>query len=70
MADTAAAPKRAADRIRETARDLFYRQGIRAVGVDQIVTEAGVTKPSLYRAFGSPGWSAITRWKRSKKSRL
>ena len=53
MADTAAAPKRAADRIRETARDLFYRQGIRAVGVDQIVTEAGVTKPSLYRAFGS-----------------
>lgn len=46
-------PKRAAERIRETARDLFYRQGIRAVGVDQIVSEAGVTKPSLYRAFSS-----------------
>ncbi len=53
MAETAAAPKRAADRIRETARDLFYRQGIRAVGVDRIVSEAGVTKPSLYRAFAS-----------------
>jgi AcrR family transcriptional regulator len=44
-------PKRAADRIRESARDLFYRQGIRAVGVDEIVTHAGVTKPSLYRSF-------------------
>ncbi|MEP9375851.1 TetR/AcrR family transcriptional regulator [Aquabacter sp. CN5-332] len=47
------APKRAADRIRESARELFYAQGIRAVGVDQIVTKAGVTKPSLYRAFPS-----------------
>lgn len=44
-------PKRAAERIRESARDLFYRQGIRAVGVDEIVTRAGVTKPSLYRSF-------------------
>jgi AcrR family transcriptional regulator len=48
-----AVPKRAADRIRESARDLFYRQGIRAVGVDEIVTRAGVTKPSLYRSFTS-----------------
>jgi AcrR family transcriptional regulator len=47
------APKRAADRIRESARDLFYRQGIRAVGVDEIVHHAGVTKPSLYRSFPS-----------------
>jgi AcrR family transcriptional regulator len=45
--------KRAAERIRESARDLFYRQGIRAVGVEEIVTRAGVTKPSLYRAFPS-----------------
>jgi AcrR family transcriptional regulator len=44
-------PKRAAERIRESARDLFYRQGIRAVGVDEIVARAGVTKPSLYRSF-------------------
>jgi AcrR family transcriptional regulator len=47
------APKRAAERIRESARDLFYRQGIRAVGIDEIVTHAGVTKPSLYRSFSS-----------------
>src|SRR5271155_253643 len=45
--------KLAADRIREAARDLFYRQGIRAVGVDEIVARAGVTKPSLYRSFAS-----------------
>jgi len=44
---------RAAERIFETARDLFYREGIRAVGVDEIVTRAGVTKPSLYRGFKS-----------------
>lgn len=44
---------RAADRIRRTARELFYREGIRAVGVDEIVARAGVTKPSLYRSFSS-----------------
>ena len=46
-------PRRAADRIRDTARELFYREGIRAVGVEEIVQTAGVTKPSLYRAFAS-----------------
>ena len=44
---------RAAERIFDTARELFYREGIRAVGVDEIVTKAGVTKPSLYRSFKS-----------------
>ena len=44
---------RAADRILQSARDLFYREGIRAVGVDEIVSRAGVTKPSLYRSFPS-----------------
>src|SRR3546814_1385363 len=52
-APAAGAPGRAVDRIRATARDLFYREGIRAVGVDEIVTRAGVTKPSLYRSFPS-----------------
>jgi AcrR family transcriptional regulator len=44
---------RAAERVSETADRLFYRRGIRAVGVEEIVAEAGVTKPSLYRTFGS-----------------
>jgi AcrR family transcriptional regulator len=52
-ADMAAALPRAVDKIRAVARDLFYRQGIRAVGVDEIVRHAGVTKPSLYRSFAS-----------------
>ncbi len=45
--------KNAATRIFETARELFYQRGIRAVGVDEIVCQAGVTKPSLYRSFDS-----------------
>ena len=47
------APPKAADRILENAARLFYRDGVRAVGVDEIVARAGTTKPSLYRAFGS-----------------
>jgi AcrR family transcriptional regulator len=53
LSSEAAEPKLAADRIRKTARVLFYREGIRAVGVDEIVSRAGVTKPSLYRSFSS-----------------
>jgi AcrR family transcriptional regulator len=52
-APAAEPPRRAADRIRDTAFDLFYREGIRAIGVEEIVTRAGVTKPSLYRAYDS-----------------
>lgn len=44
---------KAADRILSTASELFYREGARAVGVDEIVARAGATKPSLYRAFAS-----------------
>jgi AcrR family transcriptional regulator len=40
-------------RILETADRLFYRDGIRAVGVDRIVAEAGVAKMSLYKHFPS-----------------
>lgn len=45
--------KNAATRIFETAQQLFYQRGIRAVGVDEIVCTAGVTKPSLYRSYAS-----------------
>jgi len=44
---------RVRDRIFETASDLFYRHGIRAVGVDAIASEAGTNKMSFYRAFPS-----------------
>lgn len=52
--ESCGAPKKnAAGKIFETARNLFYQRGIRAVGVDEIVAQAGVTKPSLYRSFES-----------------
>jgi AcrR family transcriptional regulator len=44
---------RARDKIFAVAADLFYRQGVRAVGVETIVKLAGVTKISLYRSFPS-----------------
>jgi AcrR family transcriptional regulator len=43
----------ARERILETARRLFYRDGFRAVGIDTIIAEAGVAKMSLYRHFPS-----------------
>ena len=44
---------RVRDRIFKTACGLFYRHGIRAVGVDTIVSEAGTNKMSFYRSFAS-----------------
>src|SRR5271168_3381550 len=44
---------RVRDRIFETACELFYRHGIRAVGVDTIATEAGTNKMSFYRSWAS-----------------
>lgn len=44
---------RVRDKIFETACDLFYRHGIRAVGVDAIAQGAGTNKMSFYRSFAS-----------------
>jgi AcrR family transcriptional regulator len=41
------------DRILAVASDLFYRHGIRAVGVDAIAEGAGTNKMTLYRHFAS-----------------
>jgi AcrR family transcriptional regulator len=41
------------ERILAVARDLFYRHGIRAVGVDAIAEAAGTNKMTLYRHFPS-----------------
>jgi AcrR family transcriptional regulator len=43
----------ARERILKTASELFYREGIRAVGIDTVVAESGVSKASLYRSFDS-----------------
>ena len=41
------------ERILAAASDLFYRQGIRAVGVEAIADAAGTNKMTLYRHFAS-----------------
>ena len=41
------------DRLLAVAADLFYRQGIRAVGVEAIAEAAGTNKMTLYRHFPS-----------------
>jgi AcrR family transcriptional regulator len=41
------------DKILATAAELFYKHGVRAVGVDLVVEQAGVAKTSLYRLFGT-----------------
>ncbi len=43
----------ARERILLTAHDLFYREGIRATGVDRLIAAAGVTKVTFYRHFPS-----------------
>jgi AcrR family transcriptional regulator len=45
-----AAPR---ERILQAARELFYRDGIRAVSVDAIAAAAGTNKMTLYRHFAS-----------------
>ncbi len=45
--------KSARERILATAEELFYREGIRAVGIDTIIEQSGVAKMSLYRSFPS-----------------
>jgi AcrR family transcriptional regulator len=45
--------KSARERILETADELFYRDGIHAVGIDTIIEKSGVAKMSLYRSFAS-----------------
>lgn len=48
---TTAAVSGPRDRLLRAAADLFYREGIHAVGVDRILAEAGVTRATMYRHF-------------------
>src|SRR5215470_1428141 len=45
--------KEARERILAAVDELFYRDGVRAVGVDAVIEHAGVNKMSLYRNFAS-----------------
>lgn len=50
---TQTAGPQAQQNLLRAADELFYREGVRAVGVDAVVERAGVNKMSLYRQFSS-----------------
>ena len=42
-----------AGRILDSACQLFYKEGLRATGIDRVLSRAGAAKASLYAHFGS-----------------
>ncbi|WP_035794595.1 TetR/AcrR family transcriptional regulator [Kitasatospora mediocidica] len=44
-------PTQAGERLLQAADDLFYAEGIRAVGVERLLAESGVGRASFYRHF-------------------
>src|SRR3954469_20302171 len=46
-------PKTGRDRLLSAAVNLFYRRGFGAVGIDQVIAAAGVTKTTFYKHFES-----------------
>ncbi len=50
-------PSAARERLLTTASELFYREGIGRVGMDRVLSEAGVPRATMYRHF--PGKQAL-----------
>src|SRR5689334_25119865 len=46
-------PKSGRERFVAAAVELFYRRGFGAVGIDQVIDAAGVTKTTFYKHFES-----------------
>lgn len=66
-----------AERVLNTADELFYRQGYSATGINQIIKEAGVARASFYQHFPSKRDLAIAyiqrrheQWFRLLRDRL
>jgi AcrR family transcriptional regulator len=55
MTEVEEQPPATRERIVRTVDRLFYQNGIRAVGVNEIVKELGISKKTLYRHFRSKG---------------
>jgi AcrR family transcriptional regulator len=55
MTEVQEQPSATRQRIVQAMDRLFYRNGIRAVGVDTIVKDLGISKKTLYRHFRSKG---------------
>lgn len=56
--------------ILNTAHPLFYKQGIRATGVDTIIAQSGVAKMTFYKHFSSKQLLIIKILKRRDENRL
>src|SRR5215468_323410 len=59
----------ARQRILEAASEMFYREGVRAVGIDTIIARSGVAKMSLYRNFPSKD-ALVTAWLEDRNERF
>ena len=57
-------PKTGRERLIAAAIELFYRRGFGAVGVDQVVEAAGVTKTTFYKHFESKDDLVLTAVRR------
>ena len=66
--DTQVAQLPPRERILKAADELFYREGIRAVGVDAIAEAAGTNKMTLYRHFPSKD-ALVAEYLRAKAKR-
>lgn len=53
--------------ILDTAADLFFRQGYRAIGIDTIIEHSGVAKMTLYRHFPSKNALIVAYLERSNE---
>lgn len=54
----------------ESAQDLFYRQGYQATVVNQIIDDAGVSKPTFYSHFPSKEDLCVATLQRRRESDL
>ena len=61
-------PPSARQRILDSASDLFYRKGIRNVGIEEIIARSGVAKMSLYKNFESKD-ALVVEWLRRRDQR-
>lgn len=58
------------ERILESAQDLFYRQGYQATVVNQIIEDAGISKPTFYSHFPSKEDLCVAALQRRRETDL
>ncbi len=66
-------PSSRREQLVETAVNLFYRHGYHATGIDKILAEAHVSKPTLYKHFRSKDEliiAALRRWDEQSRNWL